>query len=110
MRRIPRQQPARPKAIRFAAVPIKERNNAMFYFDPWYLLFIAPGLLLAMYAQARISWAYSAAQQVPTNESGAAAARFILDSAGLQHIPIEQTPGQLSDHYDPSEKVVRLSP
>ena len=82
----------------------------MFYFDPWYLLFIAPGLLLAMWAQARISWAYSAAQQVPTHQSGASAARYILDSAGLQHIPIEQTPGQLSDHYDPSEKVVRLSP
>jgi len=82
----------------------------MFYFDPWYLLFIAPGMLLAMWAQARISWAYSAAQQVPTNASGAMAARHILDSFGLQHIQIEQTPGQLSDHYDPTDKVVRLSP
>ncbi len=42
--------------------------------------------------------------------SGAEAARRILDSNGLYNVPIEQTPGHLSDHYDPSQKVVRLSP
>jgi Zn-dependent membrane protease YugP len=42
--------------------------------------------------------------------SGAMAARRILDSNGLQSIPVEQVPGHLSDHYDPSSKVVRLSP
>jgi Zn-dependent membrane protease YugP len=41
--------------------------------------------------------------------SGAAAARHILDSAGLSHIPIEIVPGHLSDHYDPRHKVLRLS-
>jgi Zn-dependent membrane protease YugP len=42
--------------------------------------------------------------------SGAMAARRILDANGLQNIPIEQSQGHLSDHYDPSGKVVRLSP
>jgi len=40
----------------------------------------------------------------------AAAARHILDSAGLQSVAIEQIPGHLSDHYDPRDKVLRLSP
>jgi Zn-dependent membrane protease YugP len=48
--------------------------------------------------------------QVPARMSGAEAARRILDSNGLYNVPIEQTPGRLSDHYDPSAKVVRLSP
>jgi Zn-dependent membrane protease YugP len=42
--------------------------------------------------------------------SGAAAARHLLDSAGLQSVEIEQVPGHLSDHYDPRDKVLRLSP
>ena len=41
--------------------------------------------------------------------SGAAAARYVLDSAGLQNIDVEMTPGHLSDHYDPRQKVLRLS-
>jgi Zn-dependent membrane protease YugP len=48
--------------------------------------------------------------QVPARMTGAEAARRILNSAGLHNIPIEQVPGHLSDHYDPSTKVVRLSP
>ena len=42
--------------------------------------------------------------------SGAAAARRILDAAGLRDVGIEQIPGQLSDHYDPAHRVLRLSP
>jgi uncharacterized protein len=47
---------------------------------------------------------------MPAPLSGAAAARYILDSAGLQNVEIEQIPGHLSDHYDPRDKVLRLSP
>lgn len=82
----------------------------MFYFDPLYLVFIAPALLLAMWAQFRVKAAYAAAQQEPAPLSGAAAARHVLDSAGLHSVDIEQTPGTLSDHYDPQAKVLRLSP
>lgn len=82
----------------------------MFYFDPMYLVYMAPALLLALWAQFRVKSAYAAAQQEPAPITGAAAARYVLDSAGLQNIEIEQTPGTLSDHYDSSTKVLRLSP
>ncbi len=79
-------------------------------FDPMYFLFVLPAFLLGLWAQLRIQIAYGAAQQMAAPLSGAAAARHILDSAGLHDVGIEQTPGHLSDHYDPSEKVLRLSP
>jgi len=79
-------------------------------FDPMYFLFVLPAFLLGLWAQLRIHVAYGAAQQMAAPLSGAAAARHILDSAGLHDVGIEQTPGHLSDHYDPSEKVLRLSP
>lgn len=79
------------------------------FFDPLYLLYVAPALLLAMWAQHRVHSAYAAAAQQPSNLSGAAAARHILDQAGLSDVAIEQIPGQLSDHYDPRDKVLRLS-
>ncbi|MCE9548519.1 MAG: zinc metallopeptidase [Planctomycetia bacterium] len=78
-------------------------------FDPLYMLFIAPAMLLAMWAQYRVHSAYATAGQQPAPLSGAAAARHILDSAGLSNIAIEPIGGQLSDHYDPRDKVLRLS-
>jgi len=74
-----------------------------------YFLFISPALLLAAWAQMRIRSTYAAAQRMPAPLSGAAAARHVLDSAGLSGIEIEQVPGHLSDHYDPRHKVLRLS-
>jgi len=83
----------------------------MFYygFDPWYFLYIGPAALLGLWAQMRIKIAYAQAQRQPAPLSGAAAARHILDSAGVQNVQIEQIPGQLSDHYDSRAKVLRLS-
>ena len=43
------------------------------------------------------------------SSSGGAAARYILDQAGLQDVAIEEVPGTLSDHYDPRQRVLRLS-
>lgn len=73
------------------------------------LLWTSPALLLAFWAQLRVKSAFAEAQKVAVPLSGAAAARHILDSAGLQDVDIEQIPGQLSDHYDPRAKVLRLS-
>lgn len=78
-------------------------------FDPVYFLFLAPALLLAFWAQMRVKATYAAARQVPANLSGAAAARHMLDSAGLHDVAIEPIAGELSDHYDPRSKVLRLS-
>jgi uncharacterized protein len=79
-------------------------------FDPMYFLFIAPAVLLGLWAQFRIHTAYSQAQQQAAPLSGVAAARHILDSAGLNNVQIEEVPGHLTDHYDPRDKVLRLSP
>ncbi len=75
-----------------------------------YLLFIAPALILGLWAQMRVKATYAQAQRIAAPLSGAAAARHILDSAGLQGVAIEQVGGHLSDHYDPRHKVLRLSP
>ena len=81
----------------------------MFYFDPMYFLFVMPAFLLGMWVQMRIKITYAKAQQLAAPLSGAAAARHILDSAGLTNVEIEQIPGQLTDHYDSRAKVLRLS-
>ena len=78
-------------------------------FDPLYLIFVAPAMLLAFVAQSMVSSRYAAASRVPASMTGAQAARMILDSAGLRNVSIEQIGGQLTDHYDPSVKVLRLS-
>ncbi|MHB1036604.1 MAG: zinc metallopeptidase [Pirellulales bacterium] len=80
------------------------------FFDPLYFIIVAPALLLALWAQLRVQMTYAAAQRMPAPLSGAAAARHILNAAGLQDVDIEQVPGHLSDHYDPRQKVLRLSP
>ncbi len=75
-----------------------------------YLVFLIPPILLALYAQWRVSSAYQQMSQVPARMTGYEAARRILDVNGLHQVQIEQVPGHLSDHYDPREKVLRLSP
>lgn len=78
-------------------------------FEPMYFLWIAPAFLLGLWAQLRIHATYAQAQRQAAPLSGAAAARHILDSAGLNDVGIEQISGHLSDHYDPRENVLRLS-
>lgn len=83
-----------------------------FYFNPLYLVFALPGLLLGLYAQARVRSAFAQYERVrsATGMTGAQAARRILDSNGLGHVAVERVNGFLSDHYDPRHKVLRLSP
>jgi len=78
-------------------------------FNPVYFLCIAPAVILGIWAQIRIRSTYAAARGLAAPLSGAAAARRVLDSAGLEGVRIEQIPGRLSDHYDPRDKVLRLS-
>jgi Zn-dependent membrane protease YugP len=82
----------------------------MFY-DPIFWILVLPGLLLGMYAQSRIRMNFMRYSQVRTADgiTGAEVARRILDLQGLQDVRVEYTPGLLSDHYDPSAKVLRLS-
>jgi len=78
-------------------------------FDPLYFIILAPAMLLAMWAQMRVRSAYAQGMQEPAGCTGAQAARAILDEGGLHEVPIEEVPGELSDHYDPASRVVRLS-
>jgi Zn-dependent membrane protease YugP len=82
------------------------------FFDPLYLLFLAPGILLALWAQMRVHNAYQQASQIPARSglSGAQAAAAMLGSVGIDDVQIEPVEGFLSDHYAPGEKVLRLSP
>ena len=83
----------------------------MFYFDPLYLWFALPGLLIGIWAQIKLSHAYGKYSQVPVDSglSGAEAAREILDQSGLTNVPVEEIPGRLSDHYDPMKRALFLS-
>ena len=82
----------------------------MFYYDPTYFLLI-PGILLALYAQFKVSSAFNKWKQVPsrTGLTGARIARMILDSNGAGDVRIERVQGSLTDHYDPSNNTLRLS-
>lgn len=79
------------------------------FIDLRYFIFLAPALILAAIAQIWIRSAYAKGQSIATNISGFMAARRILDASGLTNVPIEEVPGQLTDHYDPRGKVLRLS-
>jgi Zn-dependent membrane protease YugP len=79
------------------------------FYDFGVLLFTLPAILLGMWAQYRVKATYAAASRVRANLSGAAAARHILNSAGLYDVGIEMVHGRLSDHYDPRSRVLRLS-
>ncbi len=75
-----------------------------------YFLFVGPPLLLGLYAQWRVKSTFKAMSEIPARMTGAQAARKMLDSGGLFNVNIEQTPGHLSDHFDPRGNVLRLSP
>ncbi|MGD9559393.1 MAG: zinc metallopeptidase [Oscillospiraceae bacterium] len=70
-----------------------------------------PGLLISLWASAKVKSTFAKYQHVPTISglTGAQATRRILDGNGLQAVRIERVAGNLSDHYDPKANVVRLS-
>ena len=81
-----------------------------YYFDPTYILVIV-GALLSMWASSRVNSTYSKYSRVArmSGMTGAQVARRILDYNGLSNIRVEHVKGNLTDHYDPSSKVLRLS-
>lgn len=81
-------------------------------FDWHYWLYVMlPGLLIGIWAQMKLHHAYSKYSQVPVDSgmTGAEAAREVLDQAGLTDVPVEEVPGHLSDHYDPTKRSLFLS-
>jgi Zn-dependent membrane protease YugP len=82
------------------------------WFDPHYFLFLAPGILLAMWAQWRVHSAYAQASQIPaaSGYTGAQTAAGLLNAAGAPPVDIVPVQGFLSDHYVPGQRILRLSP
>ena len=80
------------------------------FWDPMYFVFGLPALLLAFYAQWRVRSTYRKYLQTPNGArlTGAQAAQRLLRQAGLG-VNIEAVSGELTDHYDPRSKVLRLS-
>lgn len=81
------------------------------FLDPLWLVFAGPALLLALYAQLKISRTYGRYSKVGNMRgiTGQAAAKILLASQGLLDVAIAGVPGQLTDHYDPRSKTLRLS-
>lgn len=74
-------------------------------------LIIIAAMILGLFARSMVTGTYRRFSQVATGKgiTGARTAREILDSYGLSNIDIQQTGGQLTDHYDPRNGVLRLS-
>ncbi len=80
-------------------------------FDPMYLVFLAPALLLSLWASFRTRSAFNKYSKVraASGLTGAQAAQRLLDSAGIGDVKIVPHHGLLSDHYNPATKTLALS-
>jgi len=80
-------------------------------FDPVYWLVIGAGMLLSLWANAKVKGAFRRYSQIATRSgySGAEIARRILADNGINDVTVEPVAGQLTDHYDPRSKTLRLS-
>jgi Zn-dependent membrane protease YugP len=75
------------------------------------MVILIPAVVLAIWAQTKVTTTFKRYSQVRSslNVNGSQIARMLLDANGLYNIKIERIPGQLTDHYDPRSKVIRLS-
>lgn len=80
-------------------------------YDIQYLLYLLPGMLLAMYAQAKIKSNFETYSKIGNSRglTGEMAARQILSSYHIDDVRVERIRGSLTDHYDPTQNVLRLS-
>lgn len=82
-----------------------------FGIDPAYLVLVVVSLVLGLATQAYINKAYTTWSRIPAGgETGAQVARRMLDDLGCQAVGIKGTPGHLTDHYDPRDNNLYLSP
>ena len=81
-----------------------------YYFDPTYIL-ITIAAIISLIAQWRVNSAFSKYSRVASMSgmTGAQAARMILQSNGINDVSVQRISGKLTDHYNPSTKVLNLS-
>ena len=82
-----------------------------YFYGDWSILIVLPALIFTLWAQSAVKSAYHQYSRVRNAHgmTGADAARRILNQNGLHHVRIERVAGQMTDHYDPREEVIRLS-
>lgn len=83
----------------------------MFFYDPTYIMFILPAIILMMIVQFYVNSAYKKWSKVRSRIglTGAEAAERLIRTGGLYQVHIEHIRGKMTDHYDPRNKVLRLS-
>ncbi|MEM9004788.1 MAG: zinc metallopeptidase [Cyanobacteria bacterium P01_F01_bin.86] len=81
------------------------------FFDPMYFVFMVPGIVLTMWAQSKVKGTYRRYAQVRSTMgmTGSQVAQTILNKKGIYDVKVEPVAGELTDHYDPRAKAVRLS-
>ena len=81
------------------------------YIDSYYLILVVPALLLSMWAQVKVKSTFEkfSKDAVAKNITGAQAAAYLLKVNNITDVKVEKVAGNLTDHYDPSTNVVRLS-
>ncbi|MEG2083072.1 MAG: zinc metallopeptidase, partial [Oscillospiraceae bacterium] len=79
--------------------------------DIWYLVLVLPAFLVTLFASWKVKSTFAKFNKFRTVSglTGEGAARQVLDAHGLQHVRIERISGNLSDHFDPRDDVIRLS-
>ncbi len=83
----------------------------MFYFDYYYIILVIPAMLVALWAQYKVKSTFNKYSKVGSvrGVTGAYAAQSVLSFYGITDVRIERVAGNLTDHYDPKTKVIRLS-
>ncbi|MBT3323195.1 MAG: zinc metallopeptidase [Anaerolineae bacterium] len=81
------------------------------FFNSSYILYMLPGMLLVMFTSWYVKSAYKKWSKVPARSqiSGYEAAQRLINRAGLYDVQIEAIRGEMTDHYDPRSKTLRLS-
>ncbi len=82
-----------------------------FYMDRYYLILVVPALIISMIAQIKVKSTFNKYSKMGNSKhmTGAEVARYLLQVNGIQDVQVTQVGGQLTDHYDPRKKVLRLS-
>lgn len=82
----------------------------MFWYDST-MIILLPALVITFWAQTKVNTTFSRYSKISSRNgyTGANVARMLLDAEGLYNVPIEIVNGKLTDHYDPKNKVMRLS-
>ncbi len=82
-----------------------------FYIDYYYIILVVPVIIASLIIQAKLKSTYAKFSKVRSsrNITGAQAAQMVLNYYGIHNVRVEHVPGNLSDHYDPTQNVIRLS-